>query len=36
MSWRNIEPNAYAVLNLLSEAESIIVLDTETTGLERV
>lgn len=27
MSWRNIEPNAYAVLNLLSEAESIIVLD---------
>ena len=35
MSWRNIEPNAYAVLNLLSEAESIIVLDTETTGLAK-
>lgn len=29
MSWRNIEPNAYAVLNLLSEAESIIVLDAK-------
>ena len=35
MSWRNIEPNAYAVLNLLSEAESIIVLDTETTGVAK-
>jgi hypothetical protein len=30
MSWRNIEPNAYTVLNLLSEAESIIVLDMQT------
>lgn len=33
MSWRNIEKNAYNILNLLSETETVMVFDVETVGL---
>ena len=35
MSWRNIEKNAYNILNLLSETETVMVFDVETDGLEQ-